>query len=280
MATRFAVIGDIHTRWTDDDVRMIDEAAYDGVLVVGDLAGLRFGPTAAIARSLATLQTRTLLVPGNHDASHAIQLLAEAIQRPSLGRPFASTQARNLETLREAFRPHELAAWSSHRFGDVTVIAGRPHSMGGPTLSFADHLQTTWEVDSLEASTERLVALVDAAETDRLVFVAHNGPAGLGTSRSDIWGCDFRASEGDWGDPDLTEAIAHAVGTGRQVLAVCAGHMHRRLRGGGQRVWKVERGGTLYVNAAEVPRIDRDGRHHHVRLTLEDDRVLAEDVWL
>ena len=273
------MVGDIHGRWDAEDVRLLDEAGYDGVLVVGDLAGLRFGPAERVARSLATLRTPTVFVPGNHDGANALHLLGAVTGQPLLGRPFDAAFGRNLQTLREAVGPHALGAYSRHRFGDLTVIAARPHSMGGPTLSFADHLQATWGVGSLDASAARLQALVDGAETERLVFVAHNGPTGLGSTRSSPWGCDFRAAEGDWGDPDLETAITYAKRAGRRVLAVCAGHMHRKLRGGGQRTWRTEQDGTLYLNAAEVPRIRKDGRRHHVRLELHADHATAEDVW-
>ncbi|MCB9670109.1 MAG: metallophosphoesterase [Alphaproteobacteria bacterium] len=279
MPTVLAVVGDIHARWDDHDNALFDASDVDGVLVVGDLAGLRFGPARDVAARIARLSKRVVLVPGNHDASHAVQLLGEAIARPGLGRPFVGTQARNLAALREATAPQELGAYSLHPFGDVTVIAGRPHSMGGPSLAFAPHLTAIWGVSDLAASAERLCALVDACVTERVVFVAHNGPTGLGPTPSDIWGCDFKKDGGDWGDPDLERGVAYARERGKRVLAVVAGHMHRRIRGGGRRAWKVERDGTLYVNAAEVPRIDRDGRHHHVRLVLDGDTATATDVW-
>ena len=60
------------------------------------------------------------------------------------------------------------------------------------------------------------------------------------------------------------------------MLAVVAGHMHHRLKGGGERRWLVERAGVLYVNAARVPRIDGDGRRYHVRLETDGETARAE----
>jgi len=276
---RIAIVGDIHGHWSPEDVDQLDHLAYDAVVVVGDLAGLRFAPTLGVARGLAQLTTRTIVVPGNHDATHPAQLLAEVTGAPRLGDPLATAQARRLDTLKTALGPCELGAYSLHRIGEITLVAARPHSMGGPTLSFAAHLHAVWGIDSLEASARRLCALVDEAPTEHLVFVGHNGPTGLGDRRDDIWGCDFRRAEGDWGDADLRAAIDHARETGRRVAAVCAGHMHRRVRGGGQRTAQRRQDGTLYVNAAEVPRV-REGRRHHVALELLDGPARATDRWV
>ena len=116
------------------------------------------------------------------------------------------------------------------------------------------------------------------------VSIGRPGPTGLGARRDDLWGCDFRASEGDFGDPDLDRAIEHArEGSCGRVRAVVAGHMHHALRGGGTRAWRLEREGVLYVNAARVPRIfERDGgtSRHHVELVIEGGGARASEVVL
>jgi uncharacterized protein (TIGR04168 family) len=113
--------------------------------------------------------------------------------------------------------------------------------------------------------------------------LAHCGPQGLGDARDAIYGCDFRPDAGDWGDPDLTQALAHAAESGKRVLAVVAGHMHHALRGGGERSWHEQRAGIHHVNAARVPRIRRSAsgsERHHVSLTLAGDSVQVEPIWL
>jgi hypothetical protein len=40
----------------------------------------------------------------------------------------------------------------------------------------------------------------------------------LGDRKSDIWGCDFRPEEGDFGDPDLRTPVDHARPIGKSVL--------------------------------------------------------------
>lgn len=276
---RLALIGDVHGHWDALDAPLLDGLGYDVIVVLGDLAGLRHAGTLAVARGLAALRTPAVWVPGNHDAAHPAQLLAEVAGQAWLGDPLASLQQRRLGELTAVMGAVQLGAYSLHPVGGLTLVAGRPFAMGGPTLSFPGALAEGWGVTSLEVSAARLCALVDAAPTDELVWVAHNGPAGLGARRGDLWGCDFRAAEGDWGDPDLAHALAHAAAIGKRVRLVAAGHMHRRLRGGGQRTWRAERDGVVYVNAAEVPRI-RGGRRHHVAVSIDAHDVTVEDVWL
>ena len=162
----------------------------------------------------------------------------------------------------------------------IGLITARPHAMGPDRFYFRRYMAQAHAVRSDQDSAERLKQLVDAAP-GQLVFLAHNGPSGLGEQSTDIWGCDFRKEEGDFGDLDLERAIEHARRRGKRVRAVVAGHMHHALRGGGHRRWQLEKDGTLYLNAARVPRIfQRAGRtlRHHVELRLEDDRAHAREV--
>ena len=55
----------------------------------------------------------------------------------------------------------------------------------------------------MDASVERLKFLVDVCDDAPILFLAHNGPSGLGDRANSIWGCDFREKEEDWGDRDL-----------------------------------------------------------------------------
>jgi len=135
----------------------------------------------------------------------------------------------------------------------------------------------------MDASTERLKSLIDACDDAPLLFLAHNGPSGLGDRADSIWGCDFRRKEEDWGDRDLEEAVRYATDKGHKVLATVAGHMHRKTKTGKRRPARVEKDGVLYVNAAEVPRhreINGAKRRHHVKLTITATSVTAEDLWI
>lgn len=169
-------------------------------------------------------------------------------------------------------------AYRAEPVGDVTVIGCRPFSMGGPRIAFPGMLERRFGVASMQDSRDLLCSLVDESEGP-LLFLAHNGPTGLGDAADSIWGRDFHPAEGDWGDADLEAAVVHARQRGRRVVAVVAGHMHLRVRGGRRRTWHVEREGVHYVNAAEVSRVHQ-GRRHHVLLTVTDDSVQVDARWV
>ena len=116
-----------------------------------------------------------------------------------------------------------------------------------------------------------------SARGERIVVLAHDGPKGLGAARDAIFGCDFRAEAGDWGDSDLAIALDRALDAGRPVVAVVAGHMHHALRGGGTRAWQATRRGVLHVNAA-VPRVTEQGRAFVV-VTLDGHEASARIEW-
>lgn len=285
---RLALIGDIHLHFDVRDVRRLDEEDYDAVLFVGDLAGYR-DPGLGVARVMARLRTPAFFMPGNHDGVHLLHLGAETLEGAYgthlFQRLLAPTQGPRCEALAAALHPIVMAGYSHHELGAgarrVSLIGARPHSQGGGGIHFRRYLASRFGVRTEQDSIARLKQLVDEAPHEELVFLAHNGPAGLGARRHDIFGCDFRAAEGDWGDADLEAAIAYALAQGRKVHAVVAGHMHHGLRGGGRRIWQVRRDGVLYVNAAQVPRIRRreEVRRHHVRLRLDLHEPSAESVW-
>lgn len=284
---RIGVIGDVHLDLDDVDVGQLDARGYDRLFFVGDLATYSHKAGLEVARRIARFATPAIVVPGNHDAANVFQMAAEVLEADVL-LPLLSVGQRARESeLAAALGRATVGGYSVHAleaaWGRVDVIAGRPHSAGGAHLAFRPHLTEAYGVESIERSAEKLEALVDACEAEDVVFLAHNGPSGLGDRRDDIWGCDFRAGEGDFGDPDLERAVRHARARGKRVRAVVAGHMHHHLKGGGQRRWRVEREGTLYLNAARVPRIfTRGGRtlRHHVELMLEAERVEAREVLL
>ena len=124
------------------------------------------------------------------------------------------------------------------------------------------------------------MALIDETDTEHMIFLAHNGPRGLGEEAHAIWGCDFNEDGGDRGDPDLTEAIDHARAAGKRVMAVIAGHMHLRTKQGRERPWKLEIDGTLYINAARVFSTSDDVYGHHVTITLSERGAHANEVLL
>jgi uncharacterized protein (TIGR04168 family) len=281
------VIGDVHRIWDERDSQALDACGYDLILFVGDLAGYGADGAIPVARDIARLKTPTLVLPGNHDAVTVAQLAAEVFRTPRLARAALSFGMRTrVKQLATALAPVPLCGYSLHRFEQhaLTVLAARPHSTGGKRLGFRRYLALRFGVRSFSESAARLCALFDGVpQQDRVIVLAHCGPHGLGATREAIYGCDFQPQQGDWGDEDLSEALAHAQARGKRVVAVVAGHMHHALRGGGERAWHVENAGVQHVNAARVPRVRR-GNHgeerHHVRLTLDDHGVQVAPVWL
>jgi uncharacterized protein (TIGR04168 family) len=280
---KLAAIGDVHLAFNDADLAYFNTSSYAAVLITGDLPGMRHDRAYDVAERLAGLTRPAFMVPGNHDATTVPQLLSDLAGITGGPTNRLGPHRARIARLEAALGPVTLGGYSAHELGeDTSLVVARPHAQGGG-LSFPATLADRFGVHSMSESAERLRATVDACEGERLVFLAHNGPSGLGATATDIWGCDFKRSAGDWGDPDLTLAITHARETGRQVLAVVAGHMHHRTRGCAERTWYVERDGTAYVNAAQVPRIlERDGRrlHHHVALELTGDACHVEAMWV
>lgn len=280
-----AVIGDVHCRFDRQDIAYFNQSDYALLLFVGDLARYRHREGVQMAALISQLTKPALFLPGNHDAVHALHLLAEIKQSRFWSRLFSHRQAARVRRLQQAAGAVQFVGYSTHPF-DINgirfdLIAGRPFAMGGSQFSYASYLQQVYGIQGLEASAAKLKQCVDATQSDRLIFLAHNGPTGLGTTRTDIWGCDFQPAAGDFGDRDLQEAVEYARLQGKQPLAVVAGHMHHAVKGGGERRWWIFVNGIHYVNAAHVPRIFRqNGRlyHHHVRLSIGETAVLVKEM--
>jgi len=279
---KLAVIGDVHHAFNEVDTAYFNASDHDALLFTGDIYNYSLQRGLRAASELAELNKPALLIPGNHDAIHPAQLAAEITRRTSLIRLTAVGHEKRVRDLREAVGGVQVGGYMTHRLHEgLDVITGRPHSMGGSAISFAPHLAEAYNVRTQEDSVRRLQQCVDESDAPQLVFLAHNGPTGLGERRTDLWGCDFRREEGDFGDADLRLAIDYALDRGKHVLAVVAGHMHHRIRGGGQRNWYERRDGVLYINAARVPRIfeERGGMfHHHVDLFIESGYAEAVEV--
>jgi uncharacterized protein (TIGR04168 family) len=268
---RIALVGDVHERWTHDDSRAVDALGYDVVLFVGDLGDRLHRRTLDVARAISTLRTRALLVPGNHDATTPLGVLAEALGI-ALRRPGAGARSLvRIDRLQAALGPVALVGYTAHRLDGLTLVAGRPHAMDGRRVTFADAIEARFGLSTLAASARRLRDLVDSTEGP-LAFLGHNGPLGLGAEAD----APFSHRGRDLGDPDLADAIDHARRAGRPVLAVMAGHLHHD---GGDRRWLVERDGTAYVNAARVPRTG-GGMRRYVEVRIAAGRARVREIVL
>lgn len=279
-----AVVGDVHLHFNKRDVEYFNASEYDVILFTGDLINYRGSELSKVTQALQLLTVPSFIIPGNHDCGNVLQLVAELFQSDLLRSVTSLGHTRYEAALRSTIGSVQFTGYSRHLLPGkgVELVAVRPYSMGGPRLSFGPHLRTHFNVSSLEASMKRLEKVIDETSATNLIFLGHNGPSGLGASRNDIWGCDFKKDEGDFGDPDYEHAIRYARAQGKCVRAVIGGHMHRWLKGGGERQWALELDGTLYINAANVPRIRKEAthdRHHHVEVAI-GDTVTYRDRWI
>ncbi len=276
---RLAIIGDVHGAWDATDSEYFNESDYQCILFVGDLAPLAGGQN--VARRIAEVRRPALLIPGNHDGCTPLQLLAEIRHRPRAAARLSRGQEERLRKLDAALGSVTLTGYSLHRCGELDIIAARPHAMGGDRLYFRDYLYRRFGIRTMAESTRRLKQLVDQAG-DEILFLGHNGPGGLGKTPDSVWGCDFDPARGDFGEPDLRDAVEYARHGGRRVHAVVAGHMHHRIPGGWRRWWH-RKNGTWFLNAARVPRIEsRDGgrQRHHLRLETDTRGACVSEVWV
>lgn len=247
--TSIAIVGDVHDQWSSTDAKALAALDVDLVLFVGD-----FGDEAvSIVRQVAAVSLPKAVILGNHDVWYT------ASKRDRKDCPYDRTQEDRLQQQLEALGDCHVG------FGKlevpeckVTVVGVRPYSAGGGRWRHRKFYRDRCNVHSFEESTARICATIDAAEHDTLIFLGHNGPAGLGNQVYDICGRDWKRNGGDYGDPDFAAAIASAKSSGYQVAFVTFGHMHHELRHDKTRLRKrlvVDEHGTVYVNAAQVPRV-------------------------
>ncbi len=277
---RLGNIRDLHTHIDTVDVQQLNRMDYDLLFFTGDLGGGSTESSLNMARMLSHLDGDVMVMPGNNDTVDIERLAAELTHRAGMNQIMAIARQSNHSNA------IALCGYSLHRIAAgerrVSLIAARPHSMGGPELTFPDYMSQTYRIGSIDESTARLRSLVDQAD-EEIIFLAHNGPLGLGENPADIWGCDFKPGGGDWGDHDLAAAIEYARSANKRVLAVVAGHMHLKTKQGEERPWRVVDEDIVYVNAARVPRIfngSDDVYRHHVLLSISEDAVSFEEVLL
>jgi uncharacterized protein (TIGR04168 family) len=148
-------------------------------------------------------------------------------------------------------------------------------------------LQERYNISNFAESTAKIIANIQDTAYNNLIFLGHNGPAGLGKEAEAICGRDWQPLGGDHGDPDLAAAIAQAQLLGKQVPLVSFGHMHHRLRHTTSRLRNpvvTSEMGTVYLNAASVPRIlhsDTGKSRNFSLVTLEEGLVTeASLIWL
>lgn len=278
-ATRIAVVGDVHDQWEADDAAALQHLGVDLVLLVGD-----FGNEAVeVVRAIAALKLPKAVVLGNHDAWYSATEWGR--KKCPYNRALEDRVQQQLDLLGAAhigYGKLELPQLN------LSLIGGRPFSWGGSKWKHVSQFyQARYGIASLEASTAHLRSQIEQAEHEQLIFVGHCGPAGLGAAPEDPCGKDWNPVGGDYGDPDLAAAIALAQEMGKQVPLVTFGHMHHRLRHNKERLRQRlvrDRSGTVYLNAASVPRIIKTEttclRNFSLVTLAQGEVVQAALVWM
>lgn len=276
--TTIAIIGDVHDQWSSADANALEALDVDLGLFVGD-----FGNEAiAIVRQVAAVSMPKAVILGNHDAWYT------ASKQNRKKCPYDQTKEDRVQQQLDALGEcHVGFSKLEVPWCNFTVIGARPFSWGGASWRYKRFYRERYNVSSFADSTARICASIDTAEQDTLIFLGHNGPAGLGDQIHNICGRDWKRSGGDYGDPDFAAAIAHAHQSNKYVALVAFGHMHHELRHDKTRLRErlvVDDYGTVYANGAQVPRvIETDSGWHRsfTLVTLQNSAVQAVRlVWV
>jgi uncharacterized protein (TIGR04168 family) len=245
---KIAVVGDVHDRWDEHDEIALHYLGVDLVLFVGDFGNEAVG----VVRAIAQLNLPKAAIFGNHDGWYSIT---------EWGRKKCPYDRQVEDRLQEQL---DLFAEIHVGYGKLdfpklglTVVGARPFSWGGSKWKHDEFYASRYGVNSFEESTDRIVNAVKDAAHNTIVLIGHCGPTGLGNQPEDPCGKDWQPIGGDHGDPDFAAAIAQTQAMGKSLPLVAFGHMHHTLRHTKQQFRKRldYQNGTVYLNAASVPRI-------------------------
>lgn len=272
-----AVVGDVHDQWSADDANALYQLGVDLVLFVGDFGN----ESVDVVRAIAALELPKAVIFGNHDAWYTASSWGKRQcpydrnqedrvqqQLDLLGDDHVGYGCRNFPTL------------------GISVVGARPFSWGGSTWKNRRFYRERFGVTSFTESTAKIIAAANQASTTTLIVLGHSGPLGLGDRAHDPCGKDWQPVGGDYGDPDLAQALVHLVTMGKHIPLVAFGHMHHRLRHSEQPRISLCRDAhnTFYLNAASVPRIitvEGTTLHNFSLVSLHQGQVNAVcQVWV
>ena len=252
---KIAVVGDVHDQWEAADGEALHHLGVDLVLFVGDFGNESVG----VVKAIASLDIPKAVILGNHDAWYTATDWGR--QRCPYDRTQEDWVQDQLDLLGETH-----VGYSNLDFPEfnLTVVGGRPFSWGGEIWRNADFYSERYGVTDFAESTERIMAAVNNAAYNTIIFLGHNGPVGLGDRPEDPCGRDWEPLGGDFGDLDLANAIEQTKNLGKSVPLVTFGHMHHHLRHRKDCLRSqisISNDGTVYLNSASVPRIIHKGSH-------------------
>lgn len=247
---KIAIVGDVHDQWEAADAIALKQLGVDLVLFVGD-----FGNEAVeLVGRIAALDLPKAVIFGNHDAWYTASDWGRSKRPydPSI-EDRVQQQVDLLGTSYVGYGKLDLPQFN------LSIVGSRPYSWGGSQWKYTDFYQERYGIDSFAASTQRIVESATSASCEHLIMIGHNGPTGLGADPESICGKDWgEPIGGDYGDPDLADAIAILRAQGKSIPLVAFGHMHHKLRHTKERLrqpLEIDPDGTVYLNAARCPRI-------------------------
>ncbi|KAL8497705.1 hypothetical protein ACS0TY_021146 [Phlomoides rotata] len=245
MATscRIAVVGDVHDDWSlEEDTKALQLLKPDLVLLTGDFGN----ENVDLVGSISKLDFPKAVILGNHDAWNTQKFSprekdAVQLQLESLGDEHVGYRRMDFPNLK------------------LSIVGGRPFSNGGEQVFRKKLLTARYGVRDMNGSAKRIYeAAAGTPAAHSIIFLAHNGPAGLGSNANDICGRDWVSGAGDHGDPDLARTITQIKETTKlSIKLVVFGHMHKQLAYGKglRKMIVVGDDNTVYLNGAIVPRV-------------------------
>lgn len=244
---KIAVIGDVHDAWEADDGAALQHLGVDLAMFVGDFGN----ESVEVVRAIAALDLPKAVILGNHDAWYSASAWGKI--RCPYDRNKEDRVQQQIDLLGASHVGYGKLDFPSL---NLTVVGSRPFSWGGQEWKNQEFYQERYEVTSFEESTRQIVEAASRAAYETIIFMGHSGPVGLGDLPVAPCGKDWHPIGGDYGDPDFAEAIAQTREQGKSIPLVAFGHMHHQLRHSDQpRIPVVSSQGTVYLNAASVPRI-------------------------
>ena len=243
-----AVVGDVHDLWEEADRIALSHLDVDLVLFVGDFGN----ESVDIVKEISKVNLPFAAIMGNHDAWYSASSWGR--QKAPYDHSTEDRVQQQLDLLGEAHVGYSRLDFPQFA---LSVVGSRPFSWGGSTWRNSQFYRDRYGVNSFAESTQKIVESARDTACDTLIFISHNGPFGLGEHTESICGRDWKIEGGDYGDPDLTEAIAQTLNLGKSIPLVTFGHMHHELknpRGKRRKIVEVQER-LVYLNAACVPRI-------------------------
>lgn len=275
---KIAVVGDVHDLWDHEDEAALKALGVDLVLLVGDFGN----ESVEVVRSIAQMDLPKAAIMGNHDAWY--NATDWGIKQCPYDRTQEDRVQQQIDLLGEVNVGYGKLDFPELR---LSVVGSRPFSWGGSIWKNNKFYRSRCGVKNFSESVDRIISAVNTAAYETVIFVGHNGPTGLGDMPEDPCGKDWQPIGGDHGDPDFEQAIAKARLLGKTIPLVTFGHMHHTLRHTRQQLRRpihTTSDGTVYLNAARVPRIvqnEGDRLRNFSLVTLQFGKVSAASlVWV